>query len=146
MENSMTIEELYEKLEQSNALVQTLREENNRLEEISNSLVSELQNTLQLSKSLNDECQLLKKEKLLHTINNADKDAEEIIQDLEKVINNKNITIHQLEGLLYQSRASHDRSIEQITLMEDKVKVYMSTHTYSVFLSLVTYAYISLFI
>ena len=123
MENSMTVEELYIKLEQSNALVQTLREENNRLEEISNNFVSELQNTLQLSKSLNDECQLLKKEKLLHTINNADKDAEEIINDLEKVINNKNITIHQLEGLLYQSRAAHDRSIEQITLMEDKVKV-----------------------
>ena len=119
----MTVEELYIKLEQSNALVQTLREENNRLEEISNNFVSELQNTLQLSKSLNDECQLLKKEKLLHTINNADKDAEEIINDLEKVINNKNITIHQLEGLLYQSRAAHDRSIEQITLMEDKVKV-----------------------
>ncbi len=87
--------------------------------------MSELQNAILLSKSLNEECENLRYKLSMR----QDKNAElALINNLEDSVKEKKKVINQLENILYQSRLSYDKLMEQVKLMDGKIQVVILTY------------------
>ncbi len=58
-----------------------------------------------------------------------DKNAElALINNLEDSVKEKKKVINQLENILYQSRLSYDKLMEQVKLMDGKIQVVILTY------------------
>ncbi len=132
------IKSLREELEQSAALIRTLREENAQLDQVTTvhlalshyhhliiqssvDLVTQLQNAVLLSQSLNDECERLRKK---HAgIDEGALESNALVAELETSIAEKNRSLLALETLLGQSKTAHTRSLEHIRMLDDKLQV-----------------------